>query len=454
MEDAYAYVDDQSERFLQDLVRLCHQPSISAQKVGLTEMAALTATVMGEYGLPARLLPNGDGAPVVYGFREGRSTRTLLFYNHYDVQPPEPLEPWESPPFEPTVRDGKLYARGVADNKANLLSRLAALQALLSTGRELPVSVKFVVEGEEEIGSPNLPQFVVDHRELLRADACIWESGGVNWQGQPNITLGLKGILYVEMEARGAVRDVHSSMATTVPNPAWRLVWALSSLKDRDENVLIPGFYDYVAPPSPRELEAVQAMPAEEEETRENLGLPRFLLGLSGFELRCRQLFAPTCTICGIWSGYTGEGGKTVLPSVARAKVDFRLVPHMTPEDVLEKLRRHLTDKGFSDVTVVAREHGEYPARTPLDHPFVTVVQAAARQVYGVEPVISPTMSGSGPMYPFTKVLGLPVASAGTSYPDSRAHAPNENIRLEDFVRGTKHIIAIMERMKDAPPWS
>jgi acetylornithine deacetylase/succinyl-diaminopimelate desuccinylase-like protein len=440
-------IDSQRAGYLADLGLLCRQPSISAQKVGLEEMAELCAGVMRSYGLKARTIPIPGGPPIVYGERQGRSPKTLLFYDHYDVQPPEPLDQWESPPFELTARGGRLFARGVADNKGNLMSRLAAVRAWLDATGELPVSVKFLVEGEEEVGSPHLAPFVETNASLLAADACIWESGGVNWQGQPVITLGLKGILYVELEARGANRDIHSAQATSVVNPAWRLVWALSTLKDVNENILIQGHDDDVRPPTADELAAVNLIPSEEEQTKQSLGIAGYLQGLTGLDLGKRNLFAPTCTICGLWSGYTGDGSKTVLPSTAHAKLDFRLVRDMDPTDILAKLRRHLDEHGFADIAVRGMDAGQRAWRTPLSDPFVSLVAKAARDVYGLEPVVSPTMTGSGPMYPFGAYLGVPIASSGASNPDSRAHAPNENIKVEDFVLAAKHVAAIMEMM-------
>jgi acetylornithine deacetylase/succinyl-diaminopimelate desuccinylase-like protein len=288
---------------------------------------------------------------------------------------------------------------------------------------------------------------VETNASLLAADACIWESGGVNWQGQPVITLGLKGILYVELEARGANRDIHSAQATSVVNPAWRLVWALSTLKDVNENILIQGHDDDVRPPTADELAAVNLIPSEEEQTKQSLGIAGYLQGLTGLDLGKRNLFAPTCTICGLWSGYTGDGSKTVLPSTAHAKLDFRLVRDMDPTDILAKLRRHLDEHGFADIAVRGMDAGQRAWRTPLSDPFVSLVAKAARDVYGLEPVVSPTMTGSGPMYPFGAYLGVPIASSGASNPDSRAHAPNENIKVEDFVLAAKHVAAIMEMM-------
>lgn len=446
MEDVFAYIDQHLPEYTDQLVRLCRQPSVSAQGLGVVEAADLLRDMMAQAGVESRLVPVPRcDYPVVYGEAGGDSPYTILFYNHYDVQPPEPLELWTTPPFEPSFRDGRIYARGVSDNKGNIVARLAALQAIRAVWGKLPVCIKFCVEGEEETGSAHLLDFVRRHRELLRADACMWEGGGVNWQGQPQVILGLKGIMYVELEARGAARDVHSSWATVVPDPAWRLTWALRSLKGPDERILIPGFYDQVRPPTAAELDAVRAMPSEEAELAANLGLSSFIQGLTGFEFRKRHLFEPTCTICGLVSGYTGQGSKTVLPSAARAKVDFRLVPDQRSDDILAKLQAHLRASGFGDIAVTLLG-GEEPARTPLDAPFVRVAAGAAREVYATEPVVVPTMAGSGPMFAFTNVLGLPTVGCGIEYPDARPHAPDENLRTEDFRLGIKHIAAILGR--------
>lgn len=447
MEQVYEYIEANWLNAIEDLKRLLSQPSISAQGAGIEEAAALTAGLLQEYGVPPRILPTPGGPPVVYGELQGDSPFTLLLYNHYDVQPPEPLELWSTPPFEPSIVDGKLYARGVSDNKGDIIARLLAIKAFLRARGRLPVSIKFLIEGEEEIGSPHLPAFIRENQALLKSDACLWEGGGLNWGDRPTITLGLKGIINVDLEVRGAVRDVHSSLAPIVPNPAWRLVWVLNSIKDADENILIDGFYDDVRPPTPEEIEAIEAIPSEEEEMRANLGIERFLKGLKGVDLQLHSILEPACTINGFISGYTGEGSKTVLPCYARAKLDFRLVPDQRPDDIIAKLRKHLEKHGFTDMVLSAGE-GENPARTPLDSPFASVVNDAAREVYGSEPIIKPSMSGSGPMFSFTDILAIPVASSGVSNPDSRDHAPDENIRLADFILSAKHVAAILDRCK------
>ena len=453
MQQVYDYIDEHWMEAIEDLKRLCRQPSISAQGVGMAETVQLLDQMMQEYGVSTQILHSpGGGYPLIYGEIRGESPTTLLFYNHYDVQPPEPLELWSTPPFEPTQYEGNLRARGVSDDKGDIVARLLAIRAYKKVQGKLPITVKFLIEGEEEIGSPNIAAFIEQNQQLLKADACIWECGGVNTSNEPTISLGLKGMLYVQLEVRGASQDIHSSMSPVVPNPAWRLVWALTSLKDMDENILIEGFYDNVLPPTQKEIDVISAIPSDEEQTRQSLGLNKFVKGVTGLDYKLRHILEPACNICGLDSGYTGPGSKTVLPCLAQAKLDFRLVPNQRPDDILAKLRKHLDSHGFSDVVITPHTEGENPARTPLDSPFVDIVSQAAREVYGVDPVIIPSMAGSGPMYSFSDTLGLPTALIGVMYPDSRPHAPDENIRLADFILGAKHIAAVLAHMASNSP--
>jgi acetylornithine deacetylase/succinyl-diaminopimelate desuccinylase-like protein len=445
MKDIFRYIEEHEQQAIDQLIRLVRLPSVSAQGQAIRETAHLVESMLKELGFRAETVPKSSGNAVVLGELPGAAAKTLLFYNHYDVQPAEPLELWLSPPFEATIRDGKLYGRGVSDNKGNIVARLAAIRAFQAVRGQVPVNIRFCIEGDEEIGSPAIEPFVEKHADRLAADACIWEGSGVNRQGQLQITLGVKGILYVELAAKGASRDAHSSYATVVPNPAWRLVWALASLKDADENILVDGFYDSVRPTTTQERAAVEAMPAEEEHTAESLSLTGFVKGVRGLDYRLRHIFEPTCNIDGLSAGYEGGGVKTVIPCQATAKLDFRLVPDQTPDEILTKLRRHLDAQGFADIEVRSLS-AERPARTPIDHPFVDVVREAARQAYGIEPLVSPTTAGTGPLHPFVDTLGLPTADCGVGYPESRIHAPDENIRLADFVRGAQHVAAILER--------
>lgn len=441
-----AYIEQNLDYWIQQLARLCAQPSVSAQNLGITECAELVATMLREQGFDATVMPSA-GNPVVYGEGNGRSDKTLLFYLHYDVQPAEPLELWDSPPFVLDQRGDKLYARGVTDDKGHIICRLAALAAVRDALGYLPGNVKFIIEGEEEVGSPNMPDFIEEHQELLAADACIWEFGSVDYNGTPQQSLGMRGICYVELSVKTADIDAHSGLGGSLfPNAAWRLTWALSTLKDQDERILIPGFYDDVIGPSERDLELIAQLPDEAAELKAQFGLDRFLLDMEGGEaFRKTAVFSPTCTICGLESGYQGPGAKTVLPATARAKIDFRLVPDQNPADIVQKLRAHLDAQGFSDVTVTYLGGGR-PAKVDPDDPFVQLVNQAARDVYGVDPLVEPLIGGSGPNYPFIHTLGLPLVSAGVGYPGGQAHAPNENIRINDFINGTRHTARIIER--------
>lgn len=437
-------IDHQLDRHLAELSRLCAQPSIAAQDKGMEPCAELVATLLSDREFEVEILPT-DGYPVVYGQRRGASDRTLLFYNHYDVQPPEPLDLWQTPPFEPTIREGKMFARGVSDDKGHIECRLAAIDAVLEASGELPCTIKFLIEGEEEIGSPNLTAFIEEERQRLAADACLWEFGGVDHEGQPTLYAGLRGIQYFELRVRSADHDAHSGLGGSIfPNAAWRLTWALASLKGPDERIRLPGFYEPVVAPTERDVELLAALPDEAEDLLERYGLAGFIKGLEGgLELRREMVFSPTCTICGLSSGYQGTGTKTVLPAEARAKVDFRLVPEQQPAQVIEQLRAHLDAEGFTDVEVVPLA-GEPPGRSDPDDPFLQLVAAEAEGVYGRPGLIHPLSGGSGPIHPFIKTLGLPVATAGISYPGAQVHAPNENMVIDNFIDGVRHTARVI----------
>jgi acetylornithine deacetylase/succinyl-diaminopimelate desuccinylase-like protein len=452
-----AAVETGREGALAELARLCALPSVSAKGEALEPCAELVAELMRARGLEARLLPTSGGPPVVYGeaAADHADAPTILFYNHYDVQPAEPLDLWDNPPFTLTMRDGKAFARGAADDKGHLVSRLLALESLrAANGGHYPFHVKFLVEGEEEIGSPHLGAFIEQQRDLLQADACIWEEGGVNEEDTPRLYCGMRGIAYFELTVKTIAYDAHSGVGgSLLPNAAWRMVWALSTLKDRSERILIPGHYDAVRPTSEQDLQLLAALPDNEASFRREFGVPEggFLGGpqTTGLEFKRRALFEPTLTLCGLESGWQGAGSKTVLPSEARAKMDFRLVPDQDPEAVHRALRAYLDAQGFSDIAI-RYLGGQRPARVDPDHPLVRLAAESAEGVYGVRAAIIPLLGVSGPMWWFTGFLGQPVTSPGISYPGIRAHAPNEHIRLDDFERGTRHLAHLLARIHEA----
>lgn len=439
------YIDAHREEFIERLRALCMQPSVAAQSLGMRETAGMVAASINALGLGhADLLPTG-GFPVVYARLEGNGPRILNFYNHYDVQPAEPLDLWQSDPWGAEIRGGRLYARGVADNKGNTVARICALEAVKAVRGSLPCTVQFFVEGEEEIGSVHLHNFVEEYAHLIPADGCIWEFGGKDASERLTMSLGLRGICYVEMRCTGANTDLHSSVANGVVNPAWRLVWALATIKASDGRVLIPGFYDEVLPPPPEAVIALEEMPDNEQAFLRRVGLTHYLDNLTGAPLRVRDRFQPSCTISGFLSGYVGPGSKTVLPSQAMCKVDMRLAPGMTPEKTYERLCQHLKDQGFDDIEVELLGP-EMPSMSPMDSEIVKAVMEAAKEVYGQEPVIDPISPGSGPSYLLCDKFGIPMAGAGVGYSQSNAHAPNENIRLDDFIQGIKHVAHILDR--------
>jgi acetylornithine deacetylase/succinyl-diaminopimelate desuccinylase-like protein len=440
-----SYLEKNIDKSIEELSKLVAQPSISAQNYGLKECAQLVTDMLEARGFKAEIMAT-DGAPVVFAERKGKSDKTLLFYNHYDVQPPEPLELWESPPFEPSLRDGKLYGRGVSDDKGHLVARLFAIDALLDVDGELPCNVKFIVEGEEETASQHLHEYIKQNMDRLKADACIWEFGGVDQRGVPMQYLGLRGICYVELSVESLGTDVHSGTGGSIfPNAAWRLIWALNSLKGPNERILIPGFYDDIVLPSARDRELMDALPDVAQEYKDRYGVKEFIKGITGgTDLKMEEVFTPTCTICGLTSGYQGPGSKTVLPAFASAKVDFRLVPDQKPATVLKQLRAHLDAQGFSDVKIEFLG-GEPAARTDPDDPFIKVVVDSAEEVYEMPMELVPMVGGSGPNYPFVHDLGLPVATAGLGHPDTRAHAPNENIRVDLYLKHARHMARLLK---------
>ena len=450
LSDVYAHIDAHADESIAELQRLLRQPSVAAQNHGMQETAAMVEGMLDDIGMQPRQLETA-GYPVVYGFQAGASDKVLGFYNHYDVQPADPLDEWDSDPWAAEIRDGRIYARGVADNKGNIAARIAAIRAWRAVRGDLPVTVKFIIEGEEEISSPSLMDFAVANPDVCAADAYIWEFGGRDIDGRPQIHLGLKGICYVELRTKGARLDWHSSVATSVPNPAWRLIWALQAIRGLDGTVNIPGFYDAIVPPTADEIARLKQLPDQEEKRLDDLGINQFLGGRTGLELNIVDYFQPTCTVSGFLSGYTGEGAKTVLPSSAKAKLDMRLVADQDPYKVYEALRTFLDDNGFNDVETELLG-AQHPARTSSDAPIANVVAETYTELYGQEPVVYPTNPGSGPWYQLCGQYGIDACTAGVGHAKSRAHAPNENIYVDDFVRGIKHICAIMDRFASNQP--
>jgi acetylornithine deacetylase/succinyl-diaminopimelate desuccinylase-like protein len=444
-----AAVEREAVRLLE---QLCRQPSVSAEGAGLSETADLVESLLADSGFATRQLRADDGPPAVWGELAGRSAWTLLLYNHYDVQPVDPIELWDSPPFEPTVRDGKLYARGAADNKAQIALRLAVVRAL---GDALPVTVRWIVEGEEEVGSPNMDELVRRHADLLRADGCLWEGSGFLPDGRPEFVLGVKGVLAVRLDLELLSGDAHSGTAAVVPSAPWRLVEALGTIRDPAGRILIGGFHDAIREPTPEQRQAVaEQSPTVDDELRAAYGVREFVDGVQGEVLRERLTFAPTANIAGLHTGYGGPGVKTVLPARASAWLDFRLVPDQRPDDVLRLLRSHLDDRGFSDVEITLLAAAD-PAATPPDDPFVARAVAVAERLSGEAASIVPLVAGSLPFVAsFDRHVGVPglCAPDNAVYQGCAAHAPNEHIRLEDIAPAIRYTVALLEELGAVTP--
>jgi acetylornithine deacetylase/succinyl-diaminopimelate desuccinylase-like protein len=430
---------------VEKLRSLCQQPSVSAQNLGTTEAASLVETLLREVGFKVESFKPSQGPPIIFGeLLSKRGGKTLLVYNHYDVQPVEPVDLWTHPPFSAALENGRVFARGASDNKGNIASRLMAIDAFLKVRGDIPCNIKWVIEGEEEIGSPHFKEFIENYKDRLNADSAIWEFGGLDYDDRPLVTLGLKGILYVEFKVQTALKDSHSARAAVVENPAWRLVRMLDTIQDEDGRIMVDGWYDDVKPFSREELDVIRAMPLEEHSIRDELGIKHFLYGLSGFEFKKAFYGNPTANIAGIWSGYTGPGHKTVLPSVAQAKMDFRLVPEQDPVRLAAKLRQHMAKHGFGDVEL--KIQAENPAaRTPIDSPIAKISAQAGKEVFRKEPVIMVTSAASGPMHFFTNTLKLPTVAIGCNHPRSNTHAPDENQRIDVFVQASKWIAKVIE---------
>jgi acetylornithine deacetylase/succinyl-diaminopimelate desuccinylase-like protein len=359
-----------------------------------------------------------------------------LIYDHYDVQPVDPIEQWDSKPFQPEIRAGRFFARGAADNKGDLVARLAGLHAYLHVHGDLPIAIKFIVEGEEETGSTSFKEITTRYADRLGADGCIWEGHGIDHAGRPEFVFGAKGLAYVELTYEGLNDDQHSSLAVVAPSPVWHLVEALATLRAPDGTVTIDGFYDDVKDPSDEDIEMLRSFPSEEAEERARLGVDRFVGDVTGLDYLKRYFFDPTCNIAGIQAGFTVPGAsKTVLPKQAFTKLDMRLVPDQDPDDIVKRLRAHLDARGFGDIAI-KKFSMEHPVRSPVDSLVGRAALESGRVVFDKEPAVAPMMIGTGPMSAVAHGLGVPTVSpAGVHRPDSNIHAPNESCRVEDFLK-------------------
>lgn len=442
----------QIQKFTPLITEYCRFESVAAQKRMMPETANWVENLLKETGFVTQQLAVPDAPNYVYGYLKGKGDFTLLLYNHYDVQPETPIELWDSFPFEVTERDGKLVARGICDNKAELIARICAIRAIQKAQGELPINIKWIIEGEEEIGSTHFDAMTRVHGDLLKADGTLWEGGGFNEKGQAALALGFRGMLYVEYSVEVMKVDAHSGGAHALPSAAWRLVKALASLKDENGKILIPGFYEDVREATEMEKQASRDNVDLEQEARdkEMYGIDSFLHNRSGYDLEM-SVYEPTANIAGFLSGYTEPGVKTVLPAKAMAKMDFRLVPDQRPDDILEKLKAHLKAQGFEDVQVKKLGNGD-PVVTPIEGPFVQKMTQICQAFTEQEPQVIPLVGGTLPLLGAMKnnvgVLGIST-SGNPAYYGSGAHAPNEHIRISDIQRAIEFNVFMFSKLGD-----
>jgi acetylornithine deacetylase/succinyl-diaminopimelate desuccinylase-like protein len=444
--DVLKHVDSNLNNLILDLQTLIRQPSVSAKNEGIEECAKLVKKLLKKSGLKSEILRLKKGvAPIVYAEIKSRQnpTKTLMFYNHYDVQPAEPFDLWDYPPFSGTRKGNKIFGRGATDDKGELITRIKAVEAYLKTTGDVPCNIKFVIEGEEETGSAHIEEYLKKYKKKFSCNGVIWEFGYVDAKNRPIIGLGMKGLLYVELSIKESIIDAHSSLAVLIKNPAWRLIDAIKTLRDSNGKILITDWYKEVVPFSKKDLELIRQEPFDENVFKKEFGIKSFVGDKKGMDAKKALVGGATCNIAGFISGYTGDGAKTVLPGDALVKIDFRLIPKMDPKKQVMRLKKHLKSKGFGDVKIKIF-HGEAAARTNSSEPFVAQVKEAADKSFG-KSILNVSNAGTGPMYPFVDILKAPCISIGSTYMFSRIHSPNEFARVDLLKKTTKCMCLIME---------
>ena len=446
------YLREHRDRFLAELFELLRISSVSADlthRPDVERCARWLADHMRAIGLEhAEVLPSA-GHPVVYAdWLHAPGRPTVLVYNHYDVQPVDPLDEWHSPPFEPSLRDGRILGRGSADDKGQLFLHLKAVEALLRTTGALPINLKFIYEGEEEIGSEHLGPFLAEHKALLAADLVVISDTAMFDRGLPSICYGLRGLAYFQVELEGPNTDLHSgSFGGAVANPAEMLARLIAQLKDQHGRITVPGFYDDVRPLSEQERAEFARLPFDEGRYRQELGVEE-LWGEAGYSVLERVWARPTLEVCGIWGGFQGEGAKTVIPARAGAKLSCRLVPDQDPERITALIEAHL--RAICPRSVKLRftpMHGGQPSITPIDHPAVRSAMRALEAGFGAQPVFI-RAGGSIPVVAsFESLLGLPTVLMGFGLPDEHNHAPNEWFDLGNFEAGMRSATLLWEEL-------
>lgn len=438
-------------RFLDELKALLRIPSISTlpeHQGDCRQAAEVLAAELTRIGMENTHLIETGGHPLVYAdWLHAAGKPTVLVYGHYDVQPPDPLDEWISPPFEPTERNGNIYARGAVDDKGQVWAQMKALESLLAADKALPLNVRVIFEGEEEVGGEGIAKFVASKPAELKADFALVSDTELFAPGLPTLCVGLRGMIYTELEVRGAKSDLHSGMyGGAAPNSFVTLCQIISKLKDEDGHILIPGFYDGIIPPSAEELAAWESLPFDEEEYLKTEVGAKQLVGEPGLSVMERTWARPTVEVHGMPGGFTGAGAKTVIPAKAVAKVSMRLVPGMTPATAFAQFKSYVEQIAPSSVDVDVRLiHSGDPCLIPVDNPYVRAATKALHEVWGKDTVFIRS-GGSIPIVgDFDRHLGLPSVMMGFGLPDDGLHAPNEKFNLKNFELGIESLIRFME---------
>ena len=448
---AVAYARQNHPRFLNELKDLLRIPSVSTlpeHKGDCHRAAEVLAAELTRIGMENARLIETEGHPMVYAeWLRAAGKPTALFYGHYDVQPTDPLDEWLSPPFEPTERNGNLYARGAVDDKGQVWAQIKALESLLAATGSLPLNVRVILEGEEEVGGEGIAAFVASKPAELKADFALVCDTELFAPGLPTLCVGLRGMIYTELEVRGAKSDLHSGMyGGAAPNPFMALAQMLARLKDEDGRILIPGFYDEIIPPSPAELAAWRSLPFDEEQYRIAEVGSRSLVGEAGYTVLERTWARPTLDVHGIPGGFIGAGAKTVIPAKALAKVSMRLVPGMTPAKSFALYKAYVEKIAPAGVDVEVRLiHSGDPCLVRVDNPYIQAATRALREIWGKETVFIRS-GGSIPIVgDFDRHLGMPSVMMGFGLPDDNIHAPNEKFHLKNFELGIESVVRFLE---------
>lgn len=453
LEKAFDYVDKHFPEMCRELEQICSYPSTAQNKDAREQTCSFLCRKLESIGVGWKQYPVKDGNPIIYGEMEGKDSHCTLFYNHYDVVDGGEAKTWiTGDPYGLHMAEGKMYARGISDNKGALLTRVHAVQAILAVCHELPSGIKFLWEGDEEIGSPSLARFIKEQRDVFRqmskADVCIWENGRMGWDGRPWARYGVRGSCCFNLTLKTADAEAHTRLSAVIPNAAWRLCEALATLRDKNGNIAIENIYDHVRWPEGKEAEILNRLPYDTEKEKKSLGLERYLTGIKEDDVKRKIYTEPSLCLCGLDAGGLFQKTRGIIPNLARAVICFELVADLTPDYIEKQLRKHFENHGFGDIAIESWGKN-VPVKTPVDIPFTENLKEASRMVCGKELVIEPIQLGPGPAYLFRDVWpDLPIVGIGPGNHGSNHHSANENLLTEDYKKAVKQCIALLYTCK------